>query len=482
MDVALEAVSENLDTSEEDLLLKNDKADEATSFGDEEAADAALEAELSPNDHLDLKDEDTLKDYDTRSEISNASQHSLSSAGSFRSGKNNGLSEKEGSPPPSKKRSPIVVDSRRTPSPKRTAVSSKSYDYATKLNYLFRGARFFLMKSNNAENIALSKAKGVWSTLPINETKLNQAFRESRNVLLVYSVKESGKFAGFARLATESQRDVAPVSWVLPSGLSAKALGGVFDVDWICRKELPFSKTLHLYNPWNDSKAVKIGRDGQEIEPRVAEELCRLFPEDPNIDMTPILRKSKAASKRVGGSVEVQTRRLETRMRRAPPRSRLGRRRGGGGRPAEFGRMPRRGSRYDDDDYRPRRGARDLAVVDLAEMRDRSPIRFSDRSYTAPSPYSYYMQELHRSAPVAPLPYPAPPPFESAPKPPPRYYDSPPDYSRSSRLDYDSHVYDRSVDEFLRRTSDRREDRRERDRDRRERASRDERERYYSRR
>lgn len=72
----------------------------------------------------------------------------------------------------------------------------KFIDYPTKLNYLFRGARFFLMKSNNAENIALSKAKSVWSTLPINETKLNQSYQESRNVILVYSVKESGKFAG----------------------------------------------------------------------------------------------------------------------------------------------------------------------------------------------------------------------------------------------------------------------------------------------
>ncbi|XP_065339156.1 YTH domain-containing protein 1 [Cloeon dipterum] len=473
MDVALETVSEAPSTSEEDLLIREEIKDEH-SFDDDVADAALLDAELSPNDHLDLKDEDTLKGYDTRSEISNTSQQSLTS-GSFHSEKNDGVSDKDGSPRPTSKRSPIVVESRRSSSPKPL---SKSYDYATKLNYLFRGARFFLMKSNNAENIALSKAKGVWSTLPINETKLNQAFRESRNVLLIYSVKESGKFAGFARLASESQRDVPPVSWVLPSGLSARALGGVFQLDWICRKELPFNKTLHLYNPWNDSKAVKIGRDGQEIEPRVAEELCRLFSEDHNIDMTPILRKSKAASKRLSDE-PAATRRLDTRPRRGA-RTRPGRRRGG--RPLEYGRISRRGSRYDDDDYRPRRGVRDMAVMDLADIRDRSPLRYSDRSYGAPSPYSYYMQELHRSAPVAPLPYPAPPPFESAPKPLPRYYDSPPDYSRSARLDYDSHVYDRSVDEFLRRTSDRRDDRRERDRDRRERSSREDRDRYYSRR
>lgn len=73
--------------------------------------------------------------------------------------------------------------------------------------------RFFIIKSNNAENITLSKAKGVWSTLPQNEANLNQAYKESRNVLLIFSVKESGKFAGIARLSTESKRD-GTIAWV----------------------------------------------------------------------------------------------------------------------------------------------------------------------------------------------------------------------------------------------------------------------------
>ena len=42
-----------------------------------------------------------------------------------------------------------------------------------------RGARFFLVKSNNHENVALAKAKGVWSTPPQNEAKFNQAYRVS---------------------------------------------------------------------------------------------------------------------------------------------------------------------------------------------------------------------------------------------------------------------------------------------------------------
>ena len=51
----------------------------------------------------------------------------------------------------------------------------------------FRDARFFVVKSNNAENVALSKAKGVWSTPSANESRLNKAYDDARNVLLIFS-------------------------------------------------------------------------------------------------------------------------------------------------------------------------------------------------------------------------------------------------------------------------------------------------------
>lgn len=126
--------------------------------------------------------------------------------------------EKDGSPPPQATAAASAANQDKKP-------KKKTYDYATKLNYLFREARFFLVKSNNTENVVLSKARGVWSTPPANENRLNQAFSEARNVLLVFSTKESGKFCGLARLATASRRDVPPISWVLPPGLSAS---GVF--------------------------------------------------------------------------------------------------------------------------------------------------------------------------------------------------------------------------------------------------------------
>ena len=53
-----------------------------------------------------------------------------------------------------------------------------------KLKYFFKNARYYLIKSNNHENVALAKAKCVWSTPPQNEARLNQAFKVSHVVKL----------------------------------------------------------------------------------------------------------------------------------------------------------------------------------------------------------------------------------------------------------------------------------------------------------
>lgn len=47
----------------------------------------------------------------------------------------------------------------------------------SEMKYLFKNTRYFLIKSNNFENIDLAKQKCVWSTPKINEIKLNKAYR-----------------------------------------------------------------------------------------------------------------------------------------------------------------------------------------------------------------------------------------------------------------------------------------------------------------
>jgi len=45
------------------------------------------------------------------------------------------------------------------------------------LRYIFLDAKYYLIKSSNHENVALAQARGVWSSPPQNEARLNRAFR-----------------------------------------------------------------------------------------------------------------------------------------------------------------------------------------------------------------------------------------------------------------------------------------------------------------
>ncbi|XP_009985234.1 PREDICTED: YTH domain-containing protein 1-like [Tauraco erythrolophus] len=247
--------SEQGNTENEEEGMEEEEDDEGEE--DEEVEEDGEEDEEEYEQ--DERDQKEGNDYDTRSEASDSDSESASfTDGSVRSGSGSDASdEKKKERKRARGISPIVFD-------RSGSSASESYaDQTSKLKYILQDARFFLIKSNNHENVSLAKAKGVWSTLPVNEKKLNAAFRSARSVILIFSVRESGKFQGFARLSSESHHGGSPIHWVLPAGMNAKMLGGVFKIDWICRRELPFTKSAHLTNPWNEHKPVKIGRDGQ---------------------------------------------------------------------------------------------------------------------------------------------------------------------------------------------------------------------------
>uniref|UniRef100_A0A3Q2X8Z0 YTH domain-containing family protein n=1 Tax=Hippocampus comes TaxID=109280 RepID=A0A3Q2X8Z0_HIPCM len=346
--------------------------------------------------------------------------------------------------------------------------SSFLADPTSNLRYILRESRFFVIKSNNHENVSLAKAKGVWSTLPVNEKKLNAAFRAARSVILVFSVRESGKFQGFARLASESLHGGSPIHWVLPAGMNAKMLGGVFKIDWLCRRELSFTKTAHLSNPWNEHKPVKIGRDGQEIQPDVGAQLCALFPLDESVDIHQVARRVR--HKRETPS--------ETRPRGRPPLREPGRRR-----LEEYDLHGRKRPRAECPDFNQRSGSSPVTWLPVSRqsydyMRDYHhnvgppPPWQTLAAYPVEQPAPHHPPYYHHNHPPPP-PHQAyhhhpMPPHEG---PPPRFRDkqrvaAPPHRAFASS----PHDYDMRVDDFLRRTqavvSSRRERERQRERER----------------
>ena len=63
-----------------------------------------------------------------------------------------------------------------------------------------------------------------------------------------------------------------PVSEVSRGG-TGSAWDRPFRVEWIRTDPLPFFRTRHIRNPWNQGREVKVSRDGTELEPSVGRQL-----------------------------------------------------------------------------------------------------------------------------------------------------------------------------------------------------------------
>ncbi|KAJ4848284.1 hypothetical protein Tsubulata_017953 [Turnera subulata] len=153
--------------------------------------------------------------------------------------------------------------------------------------------RYFIIKSLNHQNIQLSVEKGIWATQVMNEPILEEAFNNSGKVILIFSVNMSGFFQGYAQMVSSVgwRRDNV---WSQGSGKS-NPWGRSFKVKWLRLNDLPFQKTLHLKNPLNDFKPVKISRDCQELPEEIGEALCELI--DGESDGDRVLRRDNLPSK-----------------------------------------------------------------------------------------------------------------------------------------------------------------------------------------
>ncbi|KAJ7100506.1 YT521-B-like domain-containing protein [Mycena epipterygia] len=181
--------------------------------------------------------------------------------------------------------------------------------------------RFFILKSHTEDDLDLSVRTGIWATQRHNESTLDRAFRTSQDVFLIFSVNKSGEWYGYARLAgpvepVDSARafhsgagaptelivamtsepittptlyapepplllerlvdnSLPPFSMPLrpvneqgeEQGTPAESRGQDFKLHWICTERLPFPRTRHIRNPWNQDREIKVSRDGTELAP-----------------------------------------------------------------------------------------------------------------------------------------------------------------------------------------------------------------------
>ena len=148
-----------------------------------------------------------------------------------------------------------------------------------------RPTRYFVIKSFSEEHIDDSEKFGMWATIPYNESTLRSAFRSAQEagerVVLFFSVNRSGAFQGYAEMTTNiGDADTSCVDND-PNGIFSSVHGATFDrrdslfeVEWIYRTYLPFSKTSDLHNSYNYGKPVRIARDCTEVDPDTGRGLC----------------------------------------------------------------------------------------------------------------------------------------------------------------------------------------------------------------
>ncbi|KDR83074.1 hypothetical protein GALMADRAFT_221070 [Galerina marginata CBS 339.88] len=94
--------------------------------------------------------------------------------------------------------------------------SSSTASYAsTNSSFLTRHfpKRYFILKSLTQEDLDTSVGRGVWATQKHNEEILDQAYRTSQEVHLIFSVNKSGEFYGYARMAGPVRRGEQRVPW-----------------------------------------------------------------------------------------------------------------------------------------------------------------------------------------------------------------------------------------------------------------------------
>jgi hypothetical protein len=185
----------------------------------------------------------------------------------------------------SKKREREVVI---TPSPSVQKKASPTKLKVLPLDALLkreRPVRYFIMKSVDTKNLAIALSKNIWSTQAHNEKKLREAYQDNE-VILIFSVNQSGGFQGYARMVSGIGSKSCTI-WEKDS----EKWGGLFYLEWICQRELNFHKTQGMTNPLNENMPLKISRDGQELEPSVAYKLCQLLNLGNEYDVNDIILK-----------------------------------------------------------------------------------------------------------------------------------------------------------------------------------------------
>lgn len=125
---------------------------------------------------------------------------------------------------------------------------------------------FFVIKSFSEEDVHKSIKYNVWTSTKSGNQTLNNAYKLAKekggDVYLFFSCNGSGRFVGLAKMKSEVDYSKFFPYWTQDSKWS-----GLFDVEWILIKDVPFKefKSVVLTLKDGETKCVSFSRDTQEV-------------------------------------------------------------------------------------------------------------------------------------------------------------------------------------------------------------------------
>ncbi|KAG9236113.1 YT521-B-like domain-containing protein [Amylocarpus encephaloides] len=82
--------------------------------------------------------------------------------------------------------------------------------------------KYFVVKSLTVEDLELSVRNGIWATQSHNEEALNNGYRTTDNVYLIFSANKSGEYFGYAKMTSQINDDPAAAIEFAPKAQSVE--------------------------------------------------------------------------------------------------------------------------------------------------------------------------------------------------------------------------------------------------------------------
>ena len=135
------------------------------------------------------------------------------------------------------------------------------------------GTRYFVVRSFNIKNVAVSVEHSCWATTERNQRYFRNAYNHSPHVVILWNFPKERVFQGYARMSSLPSRDHPDP---FDDGTVRKVWDQVFDVDWMALTNLEYKHCSHMINPRSNEPVIHT-RDGHEIPADLGRQICKLI-------------------------------------------------------------------------------------------------------------------------------------------------------------------------------------------------------------